>query len=76
MIDVRTIEKRLNENYYEDKEKFVHDVLMMFTNAKSYNLPETIYVKAANELEEYIKPSLNALKDDKTRQKERAQVQQ
>ncbi len=36
----------------------------MFTNARVYNLPETIYVKAANELEEYITPSLQSLKDD------------
>lgn len=37
----------------------------MFQNSRLYNLPETIYCKAANELEEYITPFLQALKDDK-----------
>lgn len=66
-IDVRNIERRLNENYYSDKETFVHDIQLLFKNARLYNLPETIYVKAANELEEYMAPSLNALKDDKSK---------
>lgn len=66
-IDVKTIEKKVQSNYYTDKEMFIKDITRIFTNARIYNLPETIYVKAANELEEYIRPSLEALKDDQTR---------
>lgn len=71
-LDIKTIEKRLQANYYTDKDTFAKDVLRMFSNAKIYNLPETIYVKAANELEEFITPYLNSLKDDQTRSNERA----
>eukprot|EP00331_Platyophrya_macrostoma_P019097 CAMPEP_0176470454 /NCGR_PEP_ID=MMETSP0127-20121128/40463_1 /TAXON_ID=938130 /ORGANISM="Platyophrya macrostoma, Strain WH" /LENGTH=296 /DNA_ID=CAMNT_0017864747 /DNA_START=1 /DNA_END=891 /DNA_ORIENTATION=- len=65
-IDIKTIERRLQQNYYTGKASFVTDVLKMFQNSRLYNLPETIYCKAANELEEYITPFLQALKDDKT----------
>jgi len=64
-IELKTISKRLQSNYYNDKETFVKDILKIFVNARLYNLPETIYVKAANELEEFITPYLLALKDDK-----------
>jgi len=49
----------------------VKDVLRLFSNARLYNLPETIYVKASNELEEFISPYLAALKDDQSRQTDR-----
>jgi hypothetical protein len=68
---LKTLEKRLQANYYSDKEVFVKDMLRVFANAKVYNLPETIYVKAANELEEFVAPYLAALKDDQTRSYER-----
>jgi len=71
-IDIKTIEKRLQANYYLDKEVFVKDVIRMFTNARVYNLPETIYVKASNELEEFITPYLAALKDDQSKLAERS----
>lgn len=57
-----------------DKDIFVKDVLRLFSNARLYNLPETIYVKASNELEEFISPYLAALKDDQSKLVERAPV--
>lgn len=35
----------------------------MFDNCRLYNQAETVYYKCANELEEYIRPQLEALKD-------------
>lgn len=35
----------------------------MFTNCRSYNQPETVYFKCANDLEDYITPHLNALNE-------------
>lgn len=35
----------------------------MFSNCRSYNQPETVYFKCANELEDYIKPHLNSFID-------------
>lgn len=54
----------MQSSFYTDKEVFIREVKKMFSNARIYNLPETIYVKAANELEEYINPYLDQLKDD------------
>ena len=36
----------------------------IFTNARFYNQPETIYFKCANELEGFILPYLHSLKDN------------
>lgn len=63
-LDIKSIEKRLHSNYYTDKEKFINDVKRIFTNARFYNQPETIYFKCANELESYILPYLHSLKDN------------
>ena len=35
----------------------------MFENCRLYNQPETVYYKCANELEEYLKPHLESLKE-------------
>ncbi len=59
------MEKKLQSNYYQDKETFVNDVRRIFTNARTYNQSETIYYKAANDLEGYINPYLYNLKEDK-----------
>jgi hypothetical protein len=40
--------------------------LKLFRNCKIYNQPETVYFKCATELEEHIKPHLEALKEGKT----------
>jgi histone acetyltransferase len=64
-IELKTISKKLQSNGYPDKDTFATDILKIFANARLYNLPETIYVKAANELEEFISPYLAALKDDR-----------
>ena len=55
----------MQSNYYIDRNTFANDILKIFANARVYNLVDTIYVKAANELEEFITPYLLALKDDK-----------
>jgi len=56
---------RLNNQNTRLRETFSADILKIFANARVYNLPDTIYVKAANELEEFIAPYLLALKDDR-----------
>ncbi|KAL4509276.1 hypothetical protein ABPG72_018207 [Tetrahymena utriculariae] len=64
-IDIKAIEKKLQNNQYVDKDQFIKDVKRIFTNAKIYNQPDTIYYKAAKELEDFIEPYLNKLKDAK-----------
>jgi histone acetyltransferase len=61
--DVKTIEKKLANNEYKDRESFCDDVKRIFENCRLYNQPETVYYKCAGELEEYIKPHLESLKE-------------
>ena len=65
-IDIKTIEKKLNNSEYRDREQFCEDILKIFRNCKIYNQPETVYFKCATELEEYITPHLTNLKEGKT----------
>lgn len=64
-IDFTTISKRLDtDNYYTTKSKFVHEVKLVFKNAKKYNQPQTIYYKCAEELENYSNKILDNLKEE------------
>jgi histone acetyltransferase len=38
-------------------------VQRIFINCRTYNQPETIYFKCANDLEDHINPYLNSLND-------------
>ena len=40
--------------------------MLIFENARTYNRPETLYYKSANELEEYSKKLLSNWFQDKT----------
>jgi len=57
-IDIKTIEKNLNNGMYLSKAQFENDVLLVFKNARDYNNVNTVYYKNANELEKYITPFL------------------
>ncbi|KAL0437415.1 UNVERIFIED_CONTAM: Histone acetyltransferase GCN5, partial [Sesamum radiatum] len=47
-MDLKTMSKRVeSEQYYVTFEMFVADVRRMFSNARTYNSPETIYYKCA-----------------------------
>jgi len=60
-MDLKTMSKRLDsEQYYVTLDMFVADVKRMFTNARTYNTPETIYYKCANRLDSYFLNKLQA----------------
>jgi histone acetyltransferase len=60
-MDLKTMSKRLDsEQYYVTLDMFVADVKRMFTNARTYNTPETIYYKCANRLDSYFFNKLQA----------------
>ena len=65
-IDIKTIEKKLANSEYRDREQFCEDIMKIFRNCKIYNQPETVYFKCASELEEHITPHLNSLKEGKS----------
>jgi histone acetyltransferase len=62
--DLSTLENNLESGIYKTKEKFVKDLKKIFSNAKSYNKPYTIYHKYAKDLENSIEDSINSLKDN------------
>ncbi|XP_078436762.1 histone acetyltransferase of the GNAT family 1 isoform X2 [Wolffia australiana] len=53
-MDLRTMSKRVEADYYVTLEMFVADVKRMFANARTYNTPETIYYKCATRLETHF----------------------
>jgi len=50
LVDLFTIEKRMDAGYYKSLEQFLADLKLMVTNCKTYNDENTIYYKAADGL--------------------------
>ena len=69
-LDIKTVEKKLTSNQYSTKDAFIKDVKKIFSNARTYNQPDTIYYRCANELEKYIQQFLNTLKDERNASEE------
>ncbi|KAH6797940.1 histone acetyltransferase of the GNAT family 1 [Perilla frutescens var. hirtella] len=60
-IDLKTMSKRVeSEQYYVTFEMFVADVRRMFSNARTYNSPETIYYKCSTRLEAHFTTKVQA----------------
>lgn len=54
IIDLKTMQDRLNSGYYVIKRLFIADMLRIFTNCRLYNSPDTEYYRCANALEKYF----------------------
>uniref|UniRef100_A0A0D9XJR0 histone acetyltransferase n=1 Tax=Leersia perrieri TaxID=77586 RepID=A0A0D9XJR0_9ORYZ len=60
-IDLKTMSKRVeSEQYYVTLEMFVADMKRMFSNAKTYNSPDTIYYKCASRLENFFSTKVSS----------------
>ena len=68
-IDIKSIDKKLSQGQYLNKESFIKDVNRIFDNARQYNQPDTVYYRCADELEAYIDTFLESLKEDKEERK-------
>lgn len=44
---------KLKENRYSHMDEFEHDFMLIVTNAKTYNAPDTIYYRSADRLQQY-----------------------
>lgn len=61
-MDLKTMSKRVeSEVYYVTFEMFVEDVKRMFSNARTYNSPETIYYKCATRLEAHFQSKVHSI---------------
>lgn len=63
-MDLQTLEGNLETGMYKTKEIFVSDLQKIFTNAKSFNKPHTIYHKYAKDIESSIQDDIKILKDN------------
>ncbi|XP_022857025.1 histone acetyltransferase GCN5-like [Olea europaea var. sylvestris] len=60
-IDLKTMSRRVeSEQYYVTFEMFVADVRRMFSNAKTYNSPDTIYYKCATRVDAHFSSKVQA----------------
>ncbi len=57
------VSKKLSEGAYRSKDDFKADITKIFDNARVYNQEETIYYKYANQLQNFVKPMLERLKE-------------
>jgi len=64
LLDLQTLEINLNKGLYNIKDKFVVDLRKIFSNAKIYNKPNTIYHKYAKDIEASIEDDIRLLRDD------------
>ena len=64
-MDIQTIEELLKSGSYAKKiDQFKEDILLIFQNCRQYNDVNTVYWKNANDLEKFISPFLEQLKED------------
>lgn len=54
-MDFKTMEHRLDHNYYKSLNQFVHDVDLIVANCKLFNDNKSVYVKCANKLDAVFK---------------------
>ncbi len=62
-MDLQTLEKNLESGNYKNKNVFEKELRKIFSNAREYNKPGTIYYKFANTLEDFIEEDLKKMKD-------------
>ena len=66
MIDLHSMEQKLERGKYEKPEQFIADVWLIITNCLSYNPQDSVYTMAANVLQRSFETSLiKELHEDK-----------
>lgn len=58
MVDLHSMEQKLERGEYERPEQFIADVRLIITNCLSYNPHDSVYVAAANLLHRSFETSL------------------
>jgi len=66
-MDLKTMEERLEENYYSTKKLFIADMTRIFANCRTYNGPDTEYYRCAGVVERYFHSKLKELYDGNNR---------
>jgi hypothetical protein len=61
-MDFTTISGKITGYSYESVDEFHHDLKLISKNCMTYNLPETVYHKAALKLEKFVDNLIVSLK--------------
>ena len=57
-MDLKTMDNRVESNYYKTLEMFSADFTRMVENCRTFNDPKSVYCKCANKLEQFYKGRL------------------
>jgi histone acetyltransferase len=61
-MDLQTIENNLKHDLYHVKEQFIHDVMLIVDNCRTYNNEDTPYYDCAIKLERYLEAQMRKLR--------------
>jgi histone acetyltransferase len=61
--DLKTMESRVEKNYYKSLDAFTADFERIISNCKYFNDPKSIYVKCAIKLDQFYKNRLKAVEE-------------
>lgn len=59
--DLKTMSERLKARYYVSRRLFIADMMRIFTNCTTYNLPETEYYQCAVKLQQYFQTKMKEI---------------
>ena len=65
-MDFSTIRSKVEHNSYRKLHEFKSDVYLVFSNAKTYNAPNTVFYKTAHKIQEYADKAFQRIEDNVT----------
>ncbi|KAL0486496.1 histone acetyltransferase [Acrasis kona] len=61
-MDLSTMAEKLKNNLYDSKEAFIHDMMLIIDNCRTYNNDDTPYYECATKVERYLEAQLRKLR--------------
>jgi histone acetyltransferase len=62
-MDLRTMDSRVESNYYKSLDSFTADFSRMVENCRIFNDAKSVYVKCANKLDQFYKNRLKEVEE-------------
>ena len=63
-MDLVNMESKLNNNEYNlNKEEFIHDLELIVSNSRIFNVGDKTYLKCTDKFEEFCKPFINKIRE-------------
>jgi histone acetyltransferase len=61
-MDLKTVGEKLQSGKYEVKEAFMHDIMLIIDNCRTYNNEDTVYYECATKMERYLEAQIRKLR--------------